>query len=83
VTQVEECTGGICGPKVGNELGNLGKLLQDIGRFATDAAIFALAAEAIANPRGLADEVIKVVTPIADTAETFVRDGIRLAGAAV
>lgn len=74
VTQVEECTAGICSTGSGNTLGDLGKVLGGLGTLLDDGLLFALVAAAIADPVAVADGVQAVMGPIADGARVLFDD---------
>lgn len=80
LTQVEECTGEICATGSGPTLGNLGKILQQLGTLLAADALFAFVAAAAANPAGVAGDVESVVSPIADLAVTGFRDLTGISG---
>lgn len=77
--EVEQCTAPICGPNVARDLGDLGKLLQSLTPVVEGGLLFALLAEAIANPVGTAHEIEAVVGGTVNGAVTVLRDAVGLA----
>jgi hypothetical protein len=78
VTQ-EECTAGICGPKVGNELGQLGQLLQGLEKLVEGGVIFALLAEAVRDAPGVGHEIEQVIGGTVNGAADALRSAVGLA----
>lgn len=82
LTQVEQCTLGICETGSGPTLGNLGKDLQGVASLFDAALLFAMVTEAITNPKASADAIVAVAGPVAAAGVAFVRGAVGLAEAA-
>jgi hypothetical protein len=76
VARVDECVGGICSAGVGNILGDLGKLVQELAPILEGGLLFALLAEAVKDPVGVAHDVEAVVGGTVNEAATLLREAV-------